>query len=202
MLKTFKYRICPSRKQRKALGYTIEECRFVYNKTLETIKSAYEDRKEYISLYDVIRLLPQWKEERPSLKIAYSQVLQETQQRVDLAFKAFFRRSKKGENPGYPRFKGHGRYDSFTFTQSGFFIKEHGINLSKIGTIKTIFHRPIEGKIKRLTIKRKPSGKWFACFSCEIAPSPLPENDKAIGIDLGITNFATFSDGKKIENPR
>lgn len=202
MRKTFKYRIYPTRKQRKNLEHILEECRWVYNKTLEIRKNTYESEKKLLSLYDTNKLLTQWKADKHSLQSVHSQILQETQQRVDLAFKAFFRRVKKGEKPGYPRFKGFGRYDSFTFPQSGFSIQENRIKISKIGLVKTIFHRPIEGKIKRLTIRRKPSGKWFACFSCETIPNPLPVSDKVIGIDLGITNFAVFSNGEKIKNPR
>jgi putative transposase len=87
---------------------------------------------------------------------------------VELAFKAFFRSVQTGENPGYPRFKGKGRYDSLTYPQSGFGLDSGKLHLSKIGDIKIKFHRPIEGKIKTCTIRRMPTGKWFACLSVEV----------------------------------
>jgi len=143
------------------------------------------------------------KESRPSLYSVYSQVLGNVAMRVDLAFKGFFRRLKaKNGKAGYPRFKGKGRYDSFTYPQFGFSITNNGLKLSKIGTVKIKLHRPIKGKIKTCTIKKTATGKWYACFSVECEPNPLPKNEKAVGIDVGLEHFATLSNGGKIENPR
>lgn len=93
---------------------TLELCRWVYNETLAARKNAYKLEGKSISYYETKKLLPQWKEEKPESKGVHSQVLQEVVKRVDLAYQAFFRRVKNGEGPGYPRFKGYGRYDSFT----------------------------------------------------------------------------------------
>jgi putative transposase len=123
---------------------------------------------------------------------------------VELAFKAFFRRVNAGENPGYPRFKGKGRYDSITYPQSGFGLDSGKLHLSKIGDIKIKLHRPIEGNIKTCTIRKTPTGKWFACFSVEMKDIPLPpwKDGSTIGIDVGLETFATLSNGEKISNPR
>lgn len=131
-------------------------------------------------------------------------MLQNVQVRVDLALKAFFRRVKSGEKPGYPRFKGKGRYDSITYKQLGFGIKDGKLHLAKIGDIKIKLHRPIEGTIKTCTIRRMPTGKWFACFSVEIEDAPLPpwKGGSVVGIDVGLESFATLSNGEKIANPR
>ena len=124
--------------------------------------------------------------------------------RVELAFKAFFRRVKSGETPGYPRFKGRGRYDSITYPQSGFGVDSGKLHLSKIGDIKIKLHRPIEGKIKTCTIRRMPTGKWFACFSVDMGEVVLPswKGGSIVGIDVGLESFATLSNGEKIANPR
>jgi len=122
--------------------------------------------------------------------------------RVDLAFKAFFQRVKAGENPGYPRFKERGRYDSFTYKQSGFNLDGDRLHLSKIGEVRIVLHRPIEGTIKTLTIRWSSTGKWYACFSVEYDPSPAPQKETVVGIDVGLESFATLSNGEKIENPR
>src|SRR5262249_20491499 len=106
------------------------------------------------------------------------------------------------ENPGYPRFRSRSRYDSFTYPQSGFDILSGKLALSKIGHIKIKLHRPIEGKIKTCTIRRTPTGKWFACFSVEVETVPLPESTEAMGADAGLEAFATLSTGEKIDNPR
>jgi putative transposase len=122
---------------------------------------------------------------------------------VDLAFKAFFRRVKAGEKPGFPRFKGQGRYRSFTYKQFGFKLTDEGqLGLSKMGDVKMVMHRPIQGQIKTLTICRYATGKWYACFSVEVEPEPLPATDQVVGIDVGLEQFATFSNGEVIDNPR
>jgi len=202
MLKTFKYILFPTGKQKKKLQSSLDACRWVYNKTLEARKKMWEERKESLSLYETSSLIPKWKEENPGLSDAFSQCLQNAQLRVDLALKAFFRRVKRGEEPGYPRFRGFDRYDSFTFPQFGFEITDNGLHISKVGTVKIKIHRRLIGKIKTCTIQRSSTGKWYACFSCEIEPKPLRKVKKIVGIDMGLSSFATFSNGEKIENPR
>lgn len=96
-MKTFKYRLQPSKSQRTKLVQTLELCRWVYNETLATRKNSWEQDKKTLSLYDANKLLTIWKQEHPELKGVFSQVLQNVQERVDLAFKAFFRRVKTGE---------------------------------------------------------------------------------------------------------
>jgi len=204
MRKSFKYRIYPTKSQRSRMERTLDLCRWVYNQTLAYRKNAWEQDNKSVSKFDTYNKLPAWKVEKPELAEVHSQVLQNVQERVDLAFKAFFRRVKLGEKPGYPRFKGRGWYDSFTFPQSGFKLVSGKLRLSKIGDIKIKLHRPIEGKIKRLTIRRTSTGKWFACFSVEIDDPPKPpwKDGSMVGIDVGLESFATLSNGEKIDNPR
>uniref|UniRef100_A0A6M3KIJ7 Putative transposase n=1 Tax=viral metagenome TaxID=1070528 RepID=A0A6M3KIJ7_9ZZZZ len=200
--KTFKYRLYPTVKQKKSLQISLDACRWVYNKTLEVRKKTWEEEKKSLSLYDTNSLLVQWKKDKSDLANAFSQCLQNAQLKVDLAFKAFFRRVKVGENPGYPRFRGVDRYDSFTFPQSGFSLMDNRLKLSKVGSVKIRKHRNIEGIIKTLTIRRTATGKWYACFSCIIEANPLPKIDTVVGIDVGLESFATLSTGEKIPNPR
>jgi len=143
------------------------------------------------------------KEKQPFLKNIYSQVLQNVAVRIDLAFRAFFRRVKSGEKPGYPRFRGEFRYNSFTYPQSGFKLLKNVIQLSKIGGVKIKLHRPIEGTIKTCTVRRTPTGKWFVSFACDIEHKPVEQPiNPSIGIDMGLEHFATLSNGEQIENPR
>lgn len=204
MRKAFKYRLFPSKAQRSKLEQTLDSCRFVYNEMLARRRDAWSERQESLSRYDTIKMLPQLKKEHPRLNNVFSQVLQEVCTRVDLAFQGFFRRVKaKDGKAGYPRFKGKGRYDSFTYPQSGFKFTEEGkLHLSKIGDVKIKLHRPIEGEIKTLTIRRASTGKWYACFSVEVEPERLPPIPNVVGIDVGLENFATLSTGETVENPR
>jgi putative transposase len=176
----------------------------VYNKTLETRKKGWEQEKQSISLYDTMKMLPAWKQDRPKLRLAFSQTLQDACSRVDLAFNAFFRRVKAGETPGYPRFKGYYRYDSFTYKQygNGTKLTADGLYLSKIGTVKIKLHREPCGNIKTITIRRDRLGNWYACLSCEVDPQPLPPSSEVVGIDLGLSKFMALSNGEVIDRQR
>ena len=185
------------------MANTLELCRQTYNETLAVRKNAYEQEGKSVSYYETKKLLPQCKEEKPELKSVHSQVLQEVVKRVDLAYQAFFRRVKEGEDPGYPRFKGYGRYDSFTYTQSGFSLKPGKLWLSKIGDIRIKLHRAIEGAIQRLNIRKMPTGKWFVSFVVEVEPDePLPKTGLSVGVDVGLKSFITLSNGEHVDNPR
>ena len=126
---------------------TIEECRWLYNHFLEERKTTYEQTGASPSLYDQQAALPDLKQEHPSLATVHSQVLQNVAVRVDLAFKAFFRRVRAGEkDPGYPRFRGKGRYDSFCYPRSGFRVVGERVRLSRIGDVKAIVIVPLKGR--------------------------------------------------------
>jgi len=204
MLKSYRYRLMPTKSQVHILERQLELCRWVYNDTLAYRKNAWEKEQRTVKRFETQDRLPQMKLEVPEIKEVYSMTLQNVTLRVELAFKAFFRRAKAGEEPGYPRFKGKGRYDSITYPQSGFGLDSGKLHLSKIGDIKIKLHRPIEGNIKTCTVRKMSTGKWFACFSVEMVDAPLPpwKDGSVVGIDVGLESFATFSNGEKIANPR
>src|SRR5260221_3065069 len=199
--KALKYRIYPSSAQEKALVDNFETCRGLYNSLLHERKHDYETTGKSLSCSEQQKHLPAWKETHPELCDVFSQVLQNVCKRVDLAFCAFFRRVQAGEKPGYPRFKGKGQYDSITYPQDGFKTLEQSVHLSKIGTVKAILHRPVEGKVKTCTVRRKGE-KWFVCFAVEVEAEPLPESSEQVGIDVGLEKFASLSNGEFVENPR
>lgn len=201
MRKTMKYRLYPTRHQQRRLDETLDTCRQVYNPTLAHRKEAWEQRQDTLALYATNALLTQWKQAHPLLATVHSQVLQNAQARVDLAYQAFFRRVKAGDTPGFPRFRGPGRYDSFTFKQSGFRVHDALLSLSKIGSIRMVLHRSIEGTIKTVTVRRTPTGKWYVCFSVDVAPLRLPASALAVGVDVGLAHFATLSTGEHLANP-
>ncbi|MGH9839565.1 MAG: RNA-guided endonuclease InsQ/TnpB family protein [Blastocatellia bacterium] len=145
--------------------------------------------------------LPRIKPIREDVDAVYSQVLQDVLRRISKTFDAFFRRSKDGGEPGYPRFKSKNRYDSFTYPQSGFRLEGDKLHLSKIGSCRIRLSRPIEGTIKACTIKREADG-WYVVFAVEENQSRFfPKSGATVGIDVGIENFATLSTGEVIENP-
>ncbi len=203
MRKTFLYRIFPNKRALHTLESALEECRWLYNNTLAFRKDAWENEQRNANYYETKKRIPLLKLERPALSNVYSQVLQNVTERIDLAFQAYFRRVKSGEKEvGYPRFKGYGRYDSLTYNQSGFKLGDNILEVSKIGNLKLVLHRPIEGQIKTLILKRSATNKWYASFSVEVEPKRRPKLDNSVGIDVGLKTFATLSDGVEIDNPR
>ena len=209
MLKSFKYRLRPTKKQEKILLAHIEECRLLYNQLVCARVQAWQQKHQFLSCYDQIKTIPLMKKQRPEFTQVYSQVLQQIAVRVDLAFKAFFRRvkarAKTGEKAGFPRYKGQDRYDSITYPQfsNGCRLDGKGLRLGKIGCIRIVQHRPLEGMPKSCTLRRTATGKWFASISCDIGDtSKKIDLDSAVGIDVGLDNFAMFSDREKIVNPR
>ncbi|ULR40742.1 transposase [Thermus sp. NEB1569] len=208
MRKAFKYRLYPTKPQVKDLERTLELCRELYNAALQERRDAYKKAGKSVGLYQQKRYLPQIREELPQYKRVHSQVLQDVIHRVDKAFQGFFRRlkAKKGK-AGYPRFKGKGRYDSFTFPQAyetGVKLQDGGrrVLLHGIGSVKVKLHRPLEGKIKTATVKREGE-HWYIIFITEVDPKPLPPSEEAIGIDLGTNpHFLVTSEGEMVEAPR
>lgn len=132
----------------------------------------------------------------------HAQVLQDVLRRLKKAFDNFFRRVKAGQNPGYPRFRGEGRYKSFTYPQSGFKLEGTRLTLSKVGSIRVFKHCEIEGKIKTCTIKRDAIGHWFAIFTAESEDMPLVEPKTALGVDVGLTHAVTLSTGEAVQYPK
>jgi putative transposase len=204
MIKAYRYRLFPTKSQVRVIERQLELCRRAYNDALAYRKNAWEKEHRQVERFETQNRLPQLKVDHPEFKEVHSLALQNAIMRVELAFKAFFRRVEGEENPGYPRFKGRGRYDSITYPQSGFGLNSGKLHLSKIGDIKIKLHRLIEGKLKTCTIRRMPTGKWFACFSVDMGKVPLPtwKDGSVVGIDVGLESFATLSNGELIANPR
>jgi putative transposase len=205
-LKTFQYRLYPTKQQQRLLSRQLEECRWLWNTLLAQRKRAWEERRETVDYYEQKAALPSLKaEERPALQEVHSQVLQDVVLRLKKAFDAFFRQLRAGETPGYPRFRGQGRYDSLTFPQvpvgCALDTQEKRLVISKVGRIK-ILHRPLEGLPKAATIRRTATGKWFVSFSCKWEPQPMPPVHREVGIDVGLKVFAMLTEGDPIENPR
>jgi putative transposase len=200
--KTFKFRLFPTKRQRTILGGHLALCCELYNAALQERRDAWRINRKSISFRSQSDQLPAIKTDRPDVGEVYAQVLQDVLHRVDRAFHDFFRRVRRGEKAGFPRFRSRRRYNSFTHPQPCNVLKAGKLRLWKIGDVRIQLHRPIEGKVKTLTIIRSSTGKWFACFSVEVEPVPLPVNTEAVGVDVGLTHFATLSTGEQIPNPR
>ena len=196
--KSYRFRIYLTIVQTEDMQHTLNTCRFLYNDCLADRKNAYERTGITVGYYDQQYEL----KNREGINI-YSKVAQDVLRRLQKAYNDFFDRVKKGEKPGYPRFQGYNRYNSFTYSQSGFKILDNGkLHLSKIGDIKLIQHREMEGKVKTITVKRD-GNQWYASFSTELKIDIEPvEIRKMTGIDVGIKTLGVLSNGDEIPNIR
>ena len=204
-IRSYKYRLYPSRSQAKKLDSTLEVCAKIYNNLLNIRKDSWENENKSISKYGMDKLIPSMASEYLDIKQVHSQVLQNVSERVDLAYKSFFRRIKEGGGKcGYPRYKCKDRYKSFSYPQSGYRILDSDfLRISKIGDVKINLHRELPNEPKRLHVKKGKDGKWWAVFIVEVEPKLKPvATEKVFGFDLGLSEILTRSDGKTYKRER
>lgn len=203
MRKTFLFRAKINKITETNCREWLNVCRTVYNSALNQRINIFKESGKTISVYDQCNQLPAIKKNFPEIKIVNSQTLQDVLDRLDKAYKAFFRRVKNGENPGFPRFKNTNSYNSFTLKQTGYKLEGRYLYVKNVGRFKLFLSRPIEGQIKTVTIRRMPTGKWFVAFSCDDVPAKqFPDTTKEIGIDVGIKSFCVDSEAGIIHNPK
>lgn len=202
----YKYRIYPTESQEILLAKTFGCCRYVYNRSLAIKTALYQKEKKGISVFQLTNDMADWKnnEETAWLKEINSQALQMSLRFLDAAYTNFFKK-----RTGFPKF--HSKFDnrqSFCNPQNTTIDWENGkICFPKFKDgIKAVLHREFEGKIKNSTVSKTPSGKYYISILVETdienPKCKKPKESKTLGIDLGIKDFATFSDGTVINNPR
>ena len=208
MLKTYQYRIYPTAKQRVTLESWLDACQNLYNQGLAMRIETFKKTGKSIRYNSQAGMLTALRCHSSFWQGIHIDVLQDTLRRLDKAYDAFFRRLKAGDNPGFPRFKGRGRYRSITFSHLSVNLirnvhrKFCRVVVPKIGQIKMRYHRPLpDGNIKTLTIQRKASG-WYANITVEVPDVPKVEIKTAVGVDVGLESLLTTSEGDKVENPR
>jgi len=193
--KAYKFRIEPNSEQKEQINKTIGCCRWVYNYFLDKAKES-----KYKSWFEYKKQLPGLKKEYEWLKEADSIALQQSLKDLDRAFQNFFNGKQK-----YPRFKSkkHSRLSYRTqYNQNNIRIKDNKIKLPKLGWVKFRKSQEVCGEIKNVTVSKSRTGKYYISVCVEENIEPLPEVDKAVGIDLGLEHFAVTSHGDKVENPR
>ena len=204
--KTYRYRAYPSQPQKSALNRQMYLSKQLYNLLLEQSQKHFKETGKTFTKYDMNKWITKFKKKNPEFDELYSQVCQNIADRVSKAYQNFFRRieeRKQGKKikVGFPRFKSY--VSSLTYPQSGFKPEKKKVSISKIGRINFVNHRDIEGEIKTMSIKQTKSQEWYITFLVEKEDTPLFSNNKPqVGIDLGLKEYATMSDGTRIPNPR
>lgn len=201
MLKSFRYRLYPTKEQSILLNKHIGASRFVYNLALECKQMAWVGNKVNLSCFALHSQLKDLKTECEWLKEINSQSLQQSITNLDKAYTAFF----KGQN-SFPKFKKKSNGGSFNIPQN--VLLENGkliIPKFKKG-INIVLHREIKGEIRQATISRTPTGKYFVSILCETGepsePKTVVKESTTVGIDLGLKTYIVSSDGKEFENPK
>ncbi|NEO27539.1 MAG: transposase, partial [Kamptonema sp. SIO4C4] len=213
MLQAVKVRLYPNTVQQEAFSKSFGCARWYWNFALNACIQHYQETGKTLKLSDYKGLLPQLKKEYPWLKTdCYSAVLHCVAINLNKAYKNFFEGRAK-----FPRFKSKHRQQSIQYPQNVVIGKKNCLKVPKIGEVKAVFHREIVGQIKTVTISKTSSGKYFASLLCETEDilgeeSSFPSSErlgqsenKVLGIDLGLKDFAIVNDGKTTEkyaNPK
>ena len=198
ILRSYKFRIYPNAEQKEQLAQTFGCARFVYNWALSNKKEAYENNIKK-SANDVSKELTALKKDPDFiwLKDVSSVCLQQSLMNLDNAYQRFFK--KQG---GFPTFKKRSNRQSARYVKSAFTFKNGQLKLAKQDKfMKVKFSRPLTGDINSLTVSKDPDGKYYVSFLVKETYQPSNKSAKQIAIDLGIKDFATFSDGSKVANP-
>ena len=206
VLKAYKYRLYPTKTQEVLLSKHFGCARYIYNYGLERKIKTYSETKKSVSRFTIQADLPKLKKAESTkwLSEVNSLSLQAALLNLDMAFTRFFKEKK-----GFPKFKSkRDNRQSFQVPQNttvDYEAKRVYLPKFKEG-IKCKFDRQFSGKIKTSTVSRTPTGKYFISILVETEDTipnkaPIDEN-KAVGVDLGIKTFATLSDGTEIQNPK
>lgn len=198
MFRAYKFRLEPNVNQTRELKIAPETHRRLYNACLAQRKIAYETDKSSVKYTEQSTWFKSERGINPYFARLNFSSAQATLRRLDKAFQAFFRRAKSGEKPGYPRFKGQDRFNSVTYPSVGDGARIIGnkLRLQHVGRVRINLHRPIEGEIKTISVKRE-GDKWYVIAACHLPDRAIPQvSDKpATGIDVGIESFFTAANG-------
>ncbi len=201
VIRTFRYPLRPTQEQEAQLFRILNACRSLYNGALQERRDSYKKLGKSVTCFDQTKALTEIRKELPEFGSVGVAPLRSSLKRLDLAYRAFFRRVKAGKKPGYPRFKGRDRFDSFSM-MGVVQINGSKIRIPKLGEIKFHKYRELRGVPLDASILFE-GDRWFLSVQCDLGAAPPKVTIKtSTGIDVGLTTFATLADGEEIKNPR
>jgi len=205
--RAYKFRIYPTAGQASRAAQCLRDHQQLYNAALEERREAWRMRKVGIRYGQQSAQLKEIRGLDPDQGRWSFSSQQATLRRLDKAMAAFYRRCKAGEKrAGYPRFKALDRWDSVEWPSDGDGCRWKSdmgrVYLQGVGHVRVHQHRPVQGRVKTITLKRE-GRRWYVVLSCDDVPAcPLPAAGREVGVDVGVTRFATVSDGEIIASPR
>ena len=201
---SYQFRIYPNIEQQEQISRNFGCCRYIFNHFLAQRQEQYRENGKAPTRFQQDKQLTALKQEFPWLKEADSTSLQSALQDLDRAYQNFFRRVKRGEKSGYPRFKSKRNHrQSYKSKCVGTNIKvlDNAVQLPKLGKVKCRISKEVKGRILSATISRNPSGKYFVSVCCtDVEIEQLPTTGAVTGLDMGIKSFAVSSDGTEYPN--
>ena len=196
-------RLYPTTRQAAALGVTLDVTRELYNALLQQRRDAYRLRKVTVTAKMQYAEITALRAEDHRLRAVYRETEDAVLHRLDLAMTAFFRRCKRGEKAGYPRYKSWRRWQQVEFPHGNRALRfdqvQQRVNIPGVGAVKLRKGRQVPATYGRAWVVRK-NDRWYACFECERAVRPLPPTNEVIGVDRGVHVLAALSDGRLIAN--
>lgn len=200
MQKGIKFRIYPNREQQKLINQTFGCCRLIYNKGLAMRNEAYKNGKK-IGYPQTSAMVTELKkcEDFAFLKVADSIALQQSLRDLDRGFVNFFQ--KRAAHPAFKSKHNHRQSYRTVNQRDNIRIVGRYIKLPKLGFVKIRQSMEV-GKINNVTVERTPTGKYFVVLNVEFEPQPRPNNGGCIGIDVGIKEFYSDSNGNVVPNPK
>ena len=204
MILTYRYRLVPSKAQRRALEGILEAQRQLYNAALEERIGGYRKAGKTVTYFDQCRGLTEWRKDDAEAREVPVRLQRATLKRLDEAYRGLFRRLRLGGKPGFPRFRGKGWFDSFGFLEFiGITLKNGRLRFAGMpGRLRVHWHRDLPlGPIKGCTFKREGDA-WSVGFAVAIATLEPRGTRRAVGVDVGISTFAALSDGSSIPSLR
>lgn len=209
IVKSYKIRIYPTKNQIQQIEKTFGCCRFVYNYFLAKSIKDYEDTGRSNTAYQDSKLLPELKRSNETkwLSEVDSTSLQQSVRNLGKAYDNFFRRVKKGQTPGFPKFKKKNdtkqSYQTVYTHSTDFKIQSSRIKIRNVGYVRFRSSLDIKGKPIQSTISRTRSNKYYISVCCvDVDCQEFGKTGSVVGIDLGIKDFAITSGGEKIDNPK
>jgi putative transposase len=204
----YRYRVYPTETQKTATARLFGCVRVVWNDALAFCEESYQRGEKYLGESELQkRFITQAKktEDREWLKDVSNIPLQQSIQDLGQAFSNFFKSctgKRKGKLVKPPRLKKRSSNQSARFRIGGFKVHQHNVYLAKIGKLKIEWSRPLPSEPSSVTVIKDSADRYFLSFVVEINPVPLTNNGQSVGVDLGITDFATFSNGEKVKAPK
>ena len=198
-----KIRLHMTKDQIQQVERTFQGCRFVWNYFLERSSKAYRRRGEHMSKFEMMRMLTEMKKTwAPWFQNISSHALRHSISDLNEAYIAFFRRTKEGKAPGYPRFKSRKSAEQSFTTDGSIYVTGTYVQIPIIGKVKHKRRVFPNGKPIEVTVYRTKTGKYFASVIFKSEKEHLPTTNKTVGIDMGLIDFAVDQEGHHYENPK